>query len=221
MGRGAAADGAGAGKVMIDLAAHRRALRGSTVSARSGAARGGGVGDHGQRGLERMGEVAGMAARLLGLLLAMREQLVDLVDQRLDFAAGSPRRCGSACRERIATTSRPHPAQRPQPVERLQRGEHRAGRRRARRSCATRVERNSLICSSIMSRDWATWKRQRTSLPGRIDVALDDAQRLAGELAAVVGMEVDVVVTAVDSQARGPTASATGRCRRPAPLIWK
>ena len=46
-----------------------------TVSARSGAVRGGGVGDHGQRRLQRMGEVAGVAPRFLGLLLAMGEQL--------------------------------------------------------------------------------------------------------------------------------------------------
>ena len=52
-----------------------------------------------------MGKVAGMPPRFLGLRLAVREQLVDLVDQRLDL----PREA-SATRvwvpPRIAATSR-------------------------------------------------------------------------------------------------------------------
>ncbi len=43
--------------------------------------RGRGVVDHGQRGLERMGEIPRMSARLFGLPLRMGEQCVDLLDQ--------------------------------------------------------------------------------------------------------------------------------------------
>ena len=79
--RGAAADGAGAGEVMVDLAAHGRCLAADRVGEVGGVG-GGGVGDHRERGLERMGKVAGVAPRFLGLGFAMRQQLVDLVDQR-------------------------------------------------------------------------------------------------------------------------------------------
>ena len=58
-------------------------------------------------------------------------------------------------------------------------------------------------------------------MPGRIDVALEDAQRLAGEFVAVVDVELGVVMAAVDPQRAGPTASATGKCSVPSPLIWK
>ena len=81
---GAAADGAGAGEMVVDLAAHHRGLAADGVG-EVGRSRGRGVGDHRQRRLQRMGEVAGVAPRLLGLGLAMREQLVDLLGQRPDF----------------------------------------------------------------------------------------------------------------------------------------
>ena len=77
-----------------------------TVSARSGAVRGGGVGDHGQRRLQRMGEVAGVAPRLLGLVLAMREQLRSSPRPAARSRAANSRRSGSCGRERIAATAR-------------------------------------------------------------------------------------------------------------------
>ena len=64
-----------------------------------------------------------MAARLLGLRLAMGEQLVDLVDQRIDLAReilADPALAAAADGDHLAA----HPAQRPQAVERLQRGQH-------------------------------------------------------------------------------------------------
>ena len=79
---------------------------------------GGGVGDHRQRGLQRMGKVAGMPPRFLGLRLAVREQLVDLVDQRLDLpreALGHARLGAAADRRHLAS----HAPERPQPVNRL------------------------------------------------------------------------------------------------------
>src|SRR3546814_11152931 len=83
--------------------------------------RGGGVGDDGERGLERMGEVAGVAPRLLGLHLIMGEKLVQLLRHRLDllgesfldpgFLARADRRDGLA-----------HAAERPQAVASRDRG---------------------------------------------------------------------------------------------------
>ena len=124
---------------------------------------------------------------------------VDLLGQRADLArevlarSGSARPSGSR-RPRgapgAAATGRRRPAAR----------RARAGRAPSTAKLQIRVVRSSLIWSSMISRDCATWKRQRTREPGRIDVALDDAQRLAGEFAAVVGVDVDVVVAAVDAQ---------------------
>ena len=70
------------------------------------------IGDDGQRGLQRMGEVAGVAPRFLGLRLAMGQQFVDLVDQRLDLAReilGDAGLHAAADRGHLA----PHAAQRP------------------------------------------------------------------------------------------------------------
>ena len=70
-----------------------------------------------------MGEVAGVAPRFLGLRLAMGEQFVDLVDQRLDLAREILGDAGLRARTDRGDFA-PHPAQRPQAVKGLQRGQH-------------------------------------------------------------------------------------------------
>ena len=82
----------------------RRIVRASriTVCAEIVGLRGRGVHDHGERRLERMGEIAGVAARLLGLALVMLEQRVELLDHRRDFDRASRR----STRRRLA---RAHP----------------------------------------------------------------------------------------------------------------
>ena len=102
MAHRAAADGAGAGEVVVDLAAHRRRLAQHGL-VEIGRVRAGGVGQHGQRGLERMGEVAGMGARFLGLLLGMGEQRVQFLDHRLHFLR---QRIGDAVRRRSCGSAR-------------------------------------------------------------------------------------------------------------------
>ena len=122
LGRGAAADRPGASEVVVDLAAHHGRLAADGV-VQIGGAGGRGVGDDGQRGLERMGEVAGVAPGLFGLRFAMGEKLVDLLGQRADLGRKS-----SADARLRARPDRGHlapdPAQRPQAVDRLQCGEH-------------------------------------------------------------------------------------------------
>ena len=121
LGRGAAADRPGAGQMVVDLPPHHRRFADHRV-VEVGRMRGGGIGDDGQRRLQRMGEVAGMAPRFLGLRLAMGQQLVDLVDQRLDLAReilGDAGLGAAADGGHFA----PHAAQRPQAVNGLQRGE--------------------------------------------------------------------------------------------------
>ena len=84
MGGGAAADRPGAGQVMVDLPPHhRRFAADGLVEVRR--IRGRGVGDHRQRRLQSVGEIARVTAGLFGLLLAVGEQLVDLLGQRLDL----------------------------------------------------------------------------------------------------------------------------------------
>ena len=104
MGRSAAADRPGAREMMVDLAPHDRRLAADRVG-KVGRVGGRGIGDDRQRSLQRMGEVAGVAARFLGLLLAVGEQLVDLLGQRLDLVRESPPAMRVFAPERIAATS--------------------------------------------------------------------------------------------------------------------
>ena len=103
--RGAAADRPGPGEMVVDLAPHDQGLAAHGVG-KVRRAGGRGIGDHGQRGLQRMGKVAGMTPRLLGLRLAVREQLVDLLGQRPDFGREILARCGSSRPIGSTTTSR-------------------------------------------------------------------------------------------------------------------
>ena len=108
--------------MMVDLAAHGRCLAAHRIG-QIGRLRGGGVGDHRQRGLERMGEVAGMTPRFLGLLFAVGQQGVDLMDQRKHFAReilGDPPLTTGSDGDHFA----PYAAQRPQAVTGLQCGQH-------------------------------------------------------------------------------------------------
>jgi hypothetical protein len=84
LGRGATADRPGPGEVMIDLAAHHQRFAADGID-EVGCPGGGGIGQNRQRGFQGMSEVAGVAARLFSLRLAMREELVDFLGQRADF----------------------------------------------------------------------------------------------------------------------------------------
>ena len=82
--RATPADRAGAGKMVVDLTAHRARLANDGIGQIVGT-RGRGVHDDGQRRLERMREIAGMAPGLLGLLLIMLDEGVQLLDHRRDL----------------------------------------------------------------------------------------------------------------------------------------
>ena len=77
--------------MVVDLAAHDTVASRRTVSDEVGRVGRGGIGDDGKRRLERMSEVAGVTARFLRLLLAMGEQLVDLLGEPAGPRRGSPR----------------------------------------------------------------------------------------------------------------------------------
>ena len=148
---------------MIDLAPHRRRLAIDRFG-EIGHARRGGVGDDGERRLQRVGEVAGVAARLLGLDLVMLEQGVQLLDQGLDLQRQpflDPRLLPGPDRGDGAT----HAAQRPEAVDRLQRGEHDQAEAEDRRTSAPgcgAARRSARPASRLC----ATWNRQRTGEPG-------------------------------------------------------
>ena len=80
----AAADRASPGEMVIDLAAHHCCLADHGIGQIRRLGRRG-VHHHGQRGLQRMGQVAGMGPGFLGLALSMGKQAVEFLDQRLDF----------------------------------------------------------------------------------------------------------------------------------------
>ena len=121
MRRCAAPDGAGTREMVVDLAAHHRRLADHRL-VEVGRIGGGGVGDHGERSLQRMREIAGVAPRLLGLGFAMGEKLVDLFSQRADLGREVLADTGLLARADRSDIA-PHPPQRPQTVESLQRGE--------------------------------------------------------------------------------------------------
>jgi hypothetical protein len=84
----------------------RRITRASrqTVSAKIRRARGCGIGNHGERGLQRVSEIARVTSRLLGLRLAMFEQLIDFVGQR-PISVGNSLLIRVLLPERMAATS--------------------------------------------------------------------------------------------------------------------
>ena len=101
-----------------------------------GRMRGRGVGDDRQRRLQRMGEIAGMAPRFLGLRLAVREELVDLLGQRSDLGREIVADAGLVAR---ADRRRPRRAPGAAATGRRRSAARRgsAGRRRARGSSRT------------------------------------------------------------------------------------
>ena len=147
-----------------------------------------------------MGEVAGVAPRLLGLDLVMREQGVQLLGQRLDLARQAlvdPRLLARADRGDRAADA----AQRPQAVKRLQRGEHdQAEAEDAERADQRPAQHADLLVEHVAAlRDLEAPAHRRAGQP---DVALDDAQRLGREFVAVVDVDL------------GSRRAAGRRCRR-------
>ena len=148
----------------------------------------GGVHHHGQRGLERVGEVAGMGAGFLGLTVRMREQRIDLVDQRLDFE-----------RQWIVESVGPGGAhlldgapdapQRDQPVARLQSGHEEQPE--AQHDEAVEQDRADLVDLLVeLLAAGGDGEPPAGVAAGQDDRALDDAQRLAVELRAVVDVRL-------------------------------
>ncbi len=190
--RGAAApDGTRTREVMLDLPLHRRSLAPHRVG-EFGAVTGRAVDEHGERGLERMREVAGMQPRFFGLFLVMREQRVEFVDHRLHLErqrGGDAALLSAAHRGDRAADM----AQRPQAVEGLKRREDdqpepeqsEAGdQRRAQRP---RLHLQHVARLGDLEPPFRLAARQH-------HIALGDAQFLVGELVAVIDMENLVVV---------------------------
>ena len=201
LSRRAAADRTGAGEMMVDLAAHHQSLAADGVD-QVRRARGRGVGDDRQRGLQRMGEVAGMPPRLLGLRFAVREQLVDLFGQRPDFGREILADAGLLARPdggHFAT----HAAQRPQPIEGLQGGED----EKADAQCGEAPDQglpqamNLLVDGLARLRDLESPADLRS---GQDRIPLRDPQRLGvirdREFVAVVEVRLDVGVGRDDAQ---------------------
>ena len=107
-------------KVMLDMALHGLGLAEDEVGQLRVVGRGG-IGQDGQRSLQRMGQIARVHPRLFSLFLAMGEQAVDFLHQRFDLQR---QRLGNAVRPFGAhgLDCRTHAAQRRKAVIALQRG---------------------------------------------------------------------------------------------------
>ena len=188
-----------------------------TVSARSGLCAVAALVIDGQRRLQRVGEVAGVAPRLFGLHLVMLDQRVQFLGQRLDLARQpflDPRFLARADRRDGAAD----PAQRPKPVNRLQSGEDdQAEAEDTERTQQGAAEDADLFVDHVAAlRDLEAPAHRRA---GQADVALDHPELLLGEFVAVVIMGI-VVAVARPTSSRRSQSEREGRARRPAPLIW-
>ncbi len=190
---------------MIHLAAHRGRFPNDRL-AQIRRLRRRGIHDDGQRRLERMGEVAGVAPRFLGLRLAVGEQLVDFFGQRPDLRREIRADAGLLARADRGHLA-PNAPQRPQAVDGLQRGEDQQSQPQRpeapdqglAKPVDLVVDRLARLGDLVAPTDPGA---------GQGDVALGDAQRLVvpsrRKFVAVVEMGLDVVVVAVDLQSAIP-----------------
>ena len=121
MSRRAATDRPRSCKVVIDLAAHRRGFAEHRVGKVRATPRRG-IGDDGERGLQRVGEIAGVTPRLLSLSFAVCKQLVDLFRKRPDFSGEIVAYARLLARADVRDLVANSP-QWPKTIEGLQRGE--------------------------------------------------------------------------------------------------
>ena len=177
--------------MMVHLPPHRRRLADHRIAQvrRLG---GRGVHDDGQRRLERMSQVARMGARFFRLPLIMGKERVQFLHHRQHL--GGHRLCHPAF------LAPPHPddfqpdlAQRPQPVDRLQRRQHEQPQRQQRET----LEQGGSQCLDL--RVQARSRLRHHEQPARIRSgqhhgAFHDAQVLAGKLLAVIDMQVAVIM---------------------------
>ncbi len=186
-------DRAGAGEMVIHLAAHRGRLPDHRL-AQIAAIGGRFVHDHGERRLERMGEVAGVGTRFLRLALIMREQLVQLLHHRrdLDRQAFVDPRDPARPHRRDRT---PHLAQRPQPERRLEGRHHDQAEAQDREGAHQRPSQDGdlLVEAAAILRHLEAPDDRRS---GQARIALHHAQRLVLELVAVIDVGALVAVIA-------------------------
>ena len=148
--------------------------------------RGRGIGDHRQRRLERVGEIARMAPRFLRLGLVVGEQLVDFLGQRPDLGrevVADARLLARPDRGDLAA----HAAQRPKAVEGLQRRQdEQADAERSEAPDQSRAKLVDLLVDRFARlRDLEAPAHLR---PRQDDVALGDPQRFAARRAEFVAV---------------------------------
>ncbi len=170
-------------QVVIDLAAHRRDLPahglGEGVLAALGL-----VGQHGERRLQRMGEIAHMGPRALHHRGVVLEQVVELVRQRRDLGgevALEPAGLSHAYRDqRLA-----HKAQRPQAISHLnEQRDQEAGAEHAQGPGKRDIEAADLrLDLSGAARDDVAQSRRRSR---QLDVACHRAKPIAVGIADVI-----------------------------------
>ncbi len=195
--RPAPADRAGAGEVMIDLAAHRARLADHRLAEIVGIG-GRGVHHDGQRRLQRMREVACVQPRLLRLAFVVRDQRVQFLDHRRQFDRQRTRHAVRLARTHPRDLLA-HPAQRPQPVEGLERGQHDQPEREQRETAhqCPPQHRDLRVQAIARLRDLKPPLQLRSR---QRHVLFDDAKLLILELHTLVGMGGAVVVIAAVSE---------------------
>ena len=143
-----------------------------------------------------------MTPRFLGLRLAMRQQFVDLVDQRIDLAREILGNAGLGARPDRDDFAA-HPAKRPKAVKRLQRGKDQQAETEHREAANQRCPKLADLPVDRIAR-LGDLEPPAHLAAGQDHVALEDAQRLALEFEAVALVELDVLVIAVRRQSAVP-----------------
>ena len=133
-----------------------------------------------------MGKVAGVAARLLGLTFVMFDQAVQLLDHRRDLDRHRPVDPRGATRAHLRDFQS-HLAERPKPIEGLERGHHDQTETEQNETAHQRAPHHAdLVVEPVAAgRHLKTPANVRS---GQLYVAFEDAQLFAGELVAVEGI---------------------------------
>ena len=169
---------------------------------------------HRQRRFQCMGQVARMGARFFGLPLGMFEQRVQLLHHRLHFQR---QRIGYPARPALAhpRNRQTHPAQRPQSIIGLQACHHEQAKpQHQKRPYQDRTNASDLGIQF-------TPAGCNLKFPQRIGArqdhrTLDDPQRLAIKLVAVINLGVDMVLVQIAGQRPVPQR-ARGKIFMPLP----
>ena len=205
MAGGTPPDGPRPGEMVFDMALHGLGFPAYQIG-QFGIVRGRRIGEHRQRRLQSVSEIAGMHARFFRLLFGMGEERVDFLHQRFDLEREG---FGNAVRAFAAhgLDGVAHAPQRRKTVPALQHGKgEKAHAQRREAPDQDRADPGDLIVE--FAAGGGDGEGPFRIAVGQHDRTLDDAQGLAFELVGIVEMRLLVDVIAMQFETAIPQAAA-------------